>query len=60
MEQGIDNCEAYDGYLAFIQKPPLKKIKRKKIVMVISDQRVSKKSNYQERSYNLHSLEKII
>ena len=29
MEQGIDNCEAYDGYLAFMQKPPLKKIKQK-------------------------------
>ena len=31
MEQGIDNCEAYDGYLAFMQKPPLKKIKQKKL-----------------------------
>ena len=27
MEQAIDVCEAYDGYLVFTHKPPLKKIK---------------------------------
>ena len=45
MEQGIDNCEAYDGYLAFMQKPPLKKIKQKKC-NGNKRTRVSKKSNY--------------
>ena len=50
MEQAIDVCEAYDGYLAFTHKPPLKKIIIKKNVLVIRDQRVSKKSNYQERT----------
>ena len=58
MEQAIDVCEAYDGYLAFTHKPPLKKIIIIKNVMVIRDQRVSTKSNYQERIYNLHSPEK--
>ena len=58
MEQAIDVCEAYDGYLAFTHKPPLKKIIIIKNVMVIRDQRVSTKSNYQERTYNLHSPEK--
>ena len=58
MEQAIDVCEAYDGYLAFTHKPPLKKIIIIKNVMVIRDQRVSTKGNYQERTYNLHSPEK--
>ena len=31
MEQAIDDCEAYDGYLAFTHKPQLKKIKQKKL-----------------------------
>ena len=44
----------------FYAEAPTKENKTKKIVMVISDQRVSKKRNYQERNYNLHSLEKII
>ena len=30
MEQAIDVCGAYDGYLAFTHKPPLKKIIIKK------------------------------
>lgn len=30
MEQAIDVCGAYDGYLAFTYKPPLKKIIIKK------------------------------
>ena len=57
LEQGIDNCEAYDGYLAFMQKPPQNKTKK---CNGNKRTRVSKKSNYQERTYNLHSLEKII
>ena len=58
MEQAIDDCEAYDGYLAFTHKPPLKKNKTEKTEMLIRNQRVSKKSNYQERTYNLHWPEK--
>ena len=58
MEQAIGDCEAFDGHLAFTHKPPLKKIKQKKNVMVIRDQLVSRKSNYQERTYNLHLPEK--
>ena len=57
MEQAIDDCEAFDGHLAFTHKPPLKKIKQQQ-KKVIRDQLVWKKSNYQERTYNLHSPEK--